>query len=68
MESLLTRAETGERGRFVAVQSGWFETIGEREREGGEVEEGWIGGGKAEFRCGKGKAPSGGVRSGVMQI
>lgn len=44
----------------MAVQSGWL--------DGGGGQVGRIGGGKAEFRCSEGKAPSGGVRSGVMQI
>lgn len=43
----------------MAVQSGWLDD---------EVGGARIGGGKAEFRCSEGKAPSGGVRSGVMQI
>lgn len=44
----------------MAVQSGWLD-----DEVGGGAR---IGGGKAEFRCSEGKAPSGGVRSGVMQI
>lgn len=38
VESLLTRAETGEsRGRFVAVQSGWLDGGGEDWRREGRV-------------------------------